>query len=186
LPQAGQSSIDMTWLRLCIFALVSASLMNLLGKPLAGKIVVSKSARSMTVYDAAGRPLKTYTVLIGEAGVGPKRQEGDRTTPEGEYFVCFKNPQSRFHLSLGLSYPNEADARRGLAAGLINEEEYRLIIEANKQKKIPPWKTALGGEIFIHGESSENTTAGCIAVSDREIEEIFPLVELGTPVIITP
>lgn len=160
--------------------------MNLMSKPSVGRIVVSKSARHMTLYDEAGRTWKTYTIIIGEAGAGPKRQEGDRTTPEGEYFVCFKNPQSRFHLSLGLSYPNVADARRGFEEGQISEEEYHLIIEANEQKKIPPWKTALGGEIFIHGETGRNATAGCIGVSDREIEEIFPVVEVGTPVIIIP
>lgn len=161
--------------------------MNLLTRPLVGKIVVSKSARTMTVYDKAGRILKEFPVIVGASRVGPKQQEGDRKTPEGEYFVCFKNPQSRFHLSLGLSYPNETDARRGLLAGLISEEEYRLIVEANRLKKIPPWKTALGGEIFIHGKrDGYRATAGCIAVSDQDIEEIFPLVELGTPVIIDP
>lgn len=176
----------MTWIRLCILSLVTAGIVNLLGKTLVGKIIVSKSAGYMTVYDTAGRALKTYSVIVGEAGAGSKRQEGDRKTPEGEYFVCFKNPQSRFHLSLGLSYPNIADAHRGFMEGQISQEEYRLIVEANKLKKIPPWKTALGGEIFIHGETGGNATAGCVAVSNREIEDIFPLVELGTPVIILP
>jgi murein L,D-transpeptidase YafK len=177
----------LSWLRLCILPLIMAGLTNVLGRPLAGKIVVSKSARTMTVYDQAGRALGEFAVILGEASVGPKRREGDRKTPEGEYFVCFKNSQSRFHLSLGLSYPNVTDARRGLLAGLISEEEYQRIVQANRLKTIPPWTTALGGEIFIHGKKGGNTaTAGCIAISDHEIEEFFPLVEPGTPVIIEP
>jgi len=176
----------MTWVRFCILSLVIVSIVNLLGRTLVGKIIVSKSGGYMTVYDKTGRALKSYSVIVGEAGVGSKRQEGDRKTPEGEYFVCFKNPQSRFHLSLGLSYPNMADAHRGFTEGQISQEEYHFIVEANKLKKIPPWKTALGGEIFIHGEAGGTATAGCVAISNREIEDIFPLVELDTPVIILP
>ena len=177
----------MSWLRLLTLFLVVAGTMNLLGRPLVGKIVISKSARTLTVYDEAGRALKEFSVILGETSLGPKQREGDRKTPEGEYYVCFKNPQSRFYLSLGLSYPNVTDARRGLREGLISEEEYHLIIEANRQKKIPPWKTPLGGEIFVHGKKdSRIATAGCIALRDREIQDIFPLVRLETQVIIEP
>src|SRR5713101_131990 len=126
----------MSWLRFGLFLLVVAGVTNLLERPLVVKIVVSKSARTITVYDEAGRAVKEFPVIVGQAGVGSKQREGDRKTPEGEYCVCFKTPQSRFHLSLGLSYPNVADAHNGLLAGLINEEEYRLIVEANKLKKI--------------------------------------------------
>lgn len=178
---------DLNWLRYLLLALVGMSMVSVLGRPVVGKIVVSKSAQTMTVYDEVGGILREFIVILGVSSAGPKQREGDGKTPEGEYFVCFKNPQSRFHLSLGLSYPNVTDAHQGLQKGLISEEEYRLIVEANRQKKIPPWKTTLGGEIFIHGKKDgRGATAGCIAISDHEIEEIFPLVEIGTPVIIHP
>jgi murein L,D-transpeptidase YafK len=174
-------------LRLLALALVLAGLIGLVTKPVVSRIVVSKSTRTLTVYSTDGRVLKQYAVTLGTDSSGPKQREGDRRTPEGEYYVCFKNPQSRFHLSLGLSYPNLADAQHGLVQGVIGAEEYRQIAEAQRYKRIPPWQTALGGEIFIHGgKDVRETTAGCIAVSDGAIEEVFPLVELGTRVIIEP
>jgi len=151
------------------------------------KIVVSKSQRLLTAYGADGRILRTFPVIVGRESAGAKEREGDERTPEGEYYVCFKNPQSRFHLSLGLSYPSLADAERGLASGMISAAEYREIASAHAARRIPPWKTPLGGEIFIHGEVGERGgTAGCLAVSNQAIEELFPQVELGTPVLIEP
>jgi murein L,D-transpeptidase YafK len=177
----------MKTLRLLALALVLIGLIGLLTKPVVSRIVISKSDRTLTAYSLDGRVLKRYAVVLGNNASGPKQREGDRRTPEGEYYVCFKNPQSRFHLSLGLSYPNLTDAHRALAEEVISEEEYRLIAEAQRRKQIPPWKTALGGEIFIHGgKDTREATAGCIATSDQDIEEIFPLVELGTPVMIEP
>ena len=177
----------MKTLRILALALVLIGLIGLLTKPVVNKIIVSKSTRTLTVYSMDGRVLKQYAIVLGSNHSGPKQREGDRRTPEGEYYVCFKNPQSRFYLSLGLSYPNLTDAQRGLAEEVIGAEEYRLIAEAQRYKRIPPWKTALGGEIFIHGgKDTRETTAGCIATSDQDIEEIFPLVELGTPVVIEP
>ena len=177
----------MKTLRVLALALVLIGLIGLLTKPVVNRIVVSKSTRMLTVYSMDGRVLKQYAIVLGSNDSGPKQGEGDRRTPEGEYYICFKNPQSRFHLSLGLSYPNLTDAGRGLAQGVISEEEYRQIAEAQRYKQIPPWKTALGGEIFIHGgKDMREATVGCIAVSDQDIEEIFPLVELGTPVVIEP
>ena len=174
-------------LRFFALALVLMGLISFFTKPMVSKIVVSKSTRTLTVYSSNGRALKQYDVVVGSNSFGPKQREGDRRTPEGEYYVCFKNPQSRFHLSLGLSYPNLIDAKQGLAQGAISEEEYLEIAQAQQHQQIPPWKTVLGGEIFIHGgKNVRQGTAGCIAASNQAIEEIFPLVELGTPVIIEP
>ncbi len=172
--------------RFVAWVLVGMGMVEVLGRPVVERIVVSKSTHTLTLYAPGGQVLKTYSVVLGDEP-GPKEREGDRKTPEGRYYVCFKNPKSRFCLSLGLSYPNEVDALRGLQRGLISREEYELIVKANRQKKIPPWKTALGGEIFIHGEKEgRRGTAGCIALSNREIEEIFRWVDLETPVIIKP
>ena len=71
-------------------------------------------------------------------------------TPEGDYRVCLKNPTSRFHLSLGLNYPNAADAQVGLKEKRITRAQRDAIVAASKGRGCPPWDTQLGGEIFIH------------------------------------
>jgi murein L,D-transpeptidase YafK len=173
--------------RILALLVLAIALARLLGNSMITKIVVSKSQRSLTAYGADGRVLRIFPVIVGRESAGAKEREGDERTPEGEYYVCFKNPQSRFHLSLGLSYPNPADAERGLANGMISAAEYREIAAAHAARRIPPWKTSLGGEIFIHGEmAGRGGTAGCVAVSNAAIEELFPQVELGTPVLIEP
>jgi murein L,D-transpeptidase YafK len=174
-------------LRVLALLVLAIALTRLVGSSMITKIVVSKSQRSLTTYGADGRILRIFPVIVGRASDGAKEREGDERTPEGEYYVCFKNPQSRFHLSLGLSYPGLADAERGLASGMISAAEYREIADAHAARRIPPWKTSLGGEIFIHGEMAEREgTAGCVAVSNEAIEELFPHVQLGTPVFIEP
>ncbi|UOA30015.1 hypothetical protein DSM107133_04778 (plasmid) [Pseudosulfitobacter sp. DSM 107133] len=110
--------------------------------------------------------LKAYRIDLGFAPEGPKQFEGDGKTPEGVYTVDRRNPDSLFHLSIGISYPNEAD-----------------IAFAAAQGREP------GGDIFIHGGPrpgidaiKPDWTAGCIAVSDREIEDIYAMVRDGTPI----
>jgi murein L,D-transpeptidase YafK len=174
-------------LRILALLVLAIALTRLTENSMIAKIVVSKSQRLLTAYGTDGRILRTFPVIVGRESAGAKEREGDERTPEGEYYVCFKNPQSRFHLSLGLSYPSLADAERGLASGMISAAEYREIADAHAARRIPPWKTPLGGEIFIHGEVGERGgTAGCVAVSNQAIEELFPQVELGTPVLIEP
>ena len=168
-------------------ALIAIALWRIFSGPMVTKIVVSKSARLLTAFGEDGAVVARYPVIFGREGVGTKFREGDLRTPEGEYQVCFKNPKSQFHLSLGLSYPNVADAERGLAEGAITQAEYAAIVDAQRAGRIPPWKTALGGEIFIHGEMNRRAgTRGCVAMANRAIEELFPQVPLGTPVVIEP
>lgn len=133
------------------------------------KIVVSKSERKMELFKY-GQKLRTYNVRLGYSPIGHKRFKGDGRTPEGTYKIWVKNPDSDYHLSLGISYPNELD------------EEY-----ATSKGKDP------GGEIYIHGGPRSDAegkrrdwTAGCIAVTNEEVEEIFKMVEVGTEIIITP
>jgi murein L,D-transpeptidase YafK len=176
----GETTVRVSALAIAVLALV----LVMSHEPI-DRIVVSKSARTLVAYDAAGNELVRYPVFVGADPLGTKGREGDRKTPEGEYRVCFKNPQSRFHLSLGLNYPNTEDARRGLAEGAIGSEDYAAIVDADRAGKIPPWKTPLGGEIFIHGASGE-TTAGCVALTDEAIEELYARVAVGTRVTIAP
>ncbi len=133
------------------------------------RVVVYKSARNMYLLHR-DRVLKRYHIDLGFAPDGHKQAEGDGRTPEGDYLVDRRNPNSAFHLSLGLSYPNAQDRARARALG-----------------RDP------GGDIFIHGDPrlsrrlrGPDWTAGCIAVTNDEIEDIYAMVTTGTPVSIYP
>src|SRR5579863_4536731 len=137
------------------------------------RILVEKSKRTMTLF-SGDAVVKTYQVALGGDPVGPKRREGDHKTPEGFYTIDSKNAHSIFHLALHVSYPSEADRKRARKLGV-----------------------SPGGAIMIHGLPKEfaylgalhrktDWTDGCIAVTDEEIEEIWKLVKIGTPVEIRP
>lgn len=114
--------------------------------------------------------VKSYRVALGRGGLEPKRRQGDGRTPEGLYRIDYRNPASKFHLALHISYPESADKQRAQRLGV-----------------------SPGGDIMIHGLGREfswvgarhrlsDWTEGCIAVTDSEIEEIWELVPDGTPV----
>jgi murein L,D-transpeptidase YafK len=150
------------------------------------KIIIRKEKRSLEVYDGSSLR-KTFTVALGFAPNGDKEIEGDGKTPEGEFYVFTKNPKSKFHLSLGLSYPSKDDANRGFAHGLVTKKERDEIMSAIDAKKMPPQNTKLGGEIFIHGGGiGSDWTWGCVALKNEEIEELFETIPVGTKVIILP
>lgn len=153
--------------------------------PVDVRIVVEKGARRLTVLSGE-RALVRWRVGLG-GPAGDKVREGDRATPEGTYRVVTRNERSRFHLFLGLSYPDTAAAERGLAAGQITEAQARAIRRATAQGTVPPWNTPLGGAIGLHGGGGgTDWTLGCIAVEDVQIEELWEAAPLGTPVIIFP
>ena len=150
------------------------------------RIEVFKARRELQLFDGA-QLIKTWHVALGANPVPPKERQGDRATPEGTYFICQKNPKSKFHLSLGLNYPNATDAARGLKTGLITDAEYKAILQTTTDHKTPPWNTNLGGEIYIHGGgNSADWTWGCVALTDPDIEELYNLVPVNTPVTIHP
>ena len=111
--------------------------------------------------------IASYRIVLGDAPVGHKRQQGDERTPEGDYRITYRNGKSRFHLSLRISYPNEADRRWANARG------------------VDP-----GGDIMIHGATpvgyTRDWTDGCIAVTNAEMEDIWRRVPIGTPIHIAP
>jgi hypothetical protein len=150
------------------------------------RLLAEKSRRTLTVF-SDGRPVKTYRIALGSDPVRPKERKGDERTPEGTFYVCVKNTESRFHLSLGLSYPSVTDAERGVRDKLISTREQRAIVDAVRHYRKPPWNTKLGGEIMIHGGGTKTDwTQGCLALSDSDIDEIYPLIPLGTEVEIRP
>ncbi len=136
------------------------------GPPVTG-IVVNKGQRRMHLLSGPS-VLRSLDIELGGDPVGPKRMEGDGKTPEGPYYIDRRNPNSSYHLSLGISYPNEQDIALAQAMG------------------VPP-----GGNIFIHGTPREmrrnaDWTAGCIAVTNREMEDVYAMVTEGTPIFIYP
>ena len=154
--------------------------------PASARIVVLKSKRELQVVSGESI-IRRYHVGLGLEPVMPKVAKGDFATPEGNYFVCSKNPKSKWGLSIGLSYPNPNDAERGLDAKLISEQDHDRIIASFVNRTAPPMNTPLGGLIMIHGQSSSwDWTDGCVALNTRDIEELFASVPIGTPVEILP
>lgn len=131
------------------------------------QVQVHKADRKMYLLHN-DKVLKSYKVALGFAPEGHKQFEGDGKTPEGAYTITHRNPNSEFHLSLGISYPNDQDRAFAAAQGK------------------PP-----GGDIFIHGGPNKKVTrrdwtAGCVAVTDRQMETIYAMVKPGTPILILP
>ncbi|MDQ7779923.1 MAG: ATP-binding cassette domain-containing protein, partial [Planctomycetota bacterium] len=157
---------------------------DLAGPPSDIRLLVKKSERKLELH-SGGRVLKTYRIGLGKRPTGRKEREGDKRTPVGEYYVCTRNDKSKFFLFLGLSYPNEQDSGWGMQNKLIDEETNREICAAIDRRACPPWDTALGGEVGIHGSGgSTDWTLGCIALDDEDIAELWGLIPLGTPVTI--
>ena len=131
-------------------------------------IVVSKIDRRLTIYKH-GKPSKTYEIGIGRNGLSDKLLAGDGATPEGSYRVVKKLSRSRYRKALLLNYPNDEDRR----------EFFRL-----KKMGLIPRRAGMGGLIEIHGGGKEGMTYGCVSLKNRDMDEVFELVPLGTPVAI--
>jgi murein L,D-transpeptidase YafK len=136
-------------------------------------ILIEKSAHTMTLM-SKGNALKTYHIALSTVPVGAKERAGDHKVPEGKYTVDEKKAQSRFHLALHVSYPNATDRARAKKLGVDPGGE----IEIHGLEKQYAWLGSL--------HRAHDWTDGCIAVTDAEIEEIYPLVAIGTAVEIRP
>ena len=156
--------------------LAAAAYLNLRPLPpdaVADRVLVEKSGRRLTLLNQ-GSILKTYPVALGREPIGAKEEEGDQRTPEGIYRIDFHKRDSDYHLALHVSYPEQRDIDRATARGI-----------------------SAGCDIMIHGlpngrgwigrfHRRSDWTAGCIAVTDFEIEEIWRAVPDGTPIEIRP
>jgi len=150
------------------------------------KIVVKKGQRQLLLF-SEGKLVRTYHIGLGSSPLGDKVRQGDRRTPEGDFYIFTKNDKSAYYLSLGVSYPNATHAERGLRDGLITKAQHDTIMSALRVKKGPPQNTRLGGDIYIHGNGSQSDwTWGCVALENENIRELFNAVGLGTPVTIKP
>jgi murein L,D-transpeptidase YafK len=141
--------------------------------PKADSVLIMKKDHVMELM-ASGKVIRTYKVALGQGGLAPKDRQGDGRTPEGHYQIDARNSASEYHLSLHVSYPNADDRKRAAKLGV-----------------------APGGDIMIHGlpngkgwigagHRAYDWTLGCVAVTNEEIEEIWKLVPVGTPVEIRP
>ncbi len=149
-------------------------------------INVYKSRRVLELWNG-DELIGEYNIALGFNPIGHKEKEGDGKTPEGAYYICLKNPNSRFYLSLGISYPGIADAQRGLATGLITQNEHDRIINAITSGGVPPWNTPLGGEVMVHGSGAKDDwTEGCIAVDNDVMDILWEYCTVGTKIFIFP
>lgn len=155
--------------------------------PLASpSIVIRKKDRVLELRDG-DVVLETIPIALGLTPEGPKRAQGDMKTPEGRYSVCWRNGDSQFHLFLGLSYPNAADAEAGKKAGLVDDTTAKKIRASEAAHEKPDWYTKLGGAVGIHGGGTgRDWTWGCIGLSDEDIDELWAACPVGTPVEIVP
>ena len=150
------------------------------------RLVITKKDRKLELFDGETL-IKTFRISLGFTPVGDKEREGDGKTPEGQFYIYTKNPNSQFYLSLGVSYPGIEDAERGLRDGLINKAEHDEIIESVRHGRMTPQKTALGGEIFLHGGGTgKDWTYGCAGLADEDIRQLFNAIPVGTPIEIRP
>ncbi len=158
---------------LLIGMLAAQNLAPGLGTEKADQVVVAKSERILTLV-AHGKVIRSYKVALGGTPTGAKEQQGDHKTPEGRYILDRRNAKSRYYKSIHVSYPNEEDKRQAAKSGV-----------------------SPGGDIMIHGlpngfgwlgatHRARDWTDGCIAVTDREMDEIWELVADGTPIEIRP
>ena len=139
----------------------------------ADSIVVEKHKHRLTLFQL-GIPVRTYQIALGKQPVGDKVRAGDNRTPEGTFYIDYKNPDSKYHMALHISYPDAAHAAKSRAA-----------------------RAKPGGDIMIHGLPSAyadlgdkhrlyDWTEGCIAVTNVEVDEIWRAVPPGSPIQIKP
>jgi murein L,D-transpeptidase YafK len=139
----------------------------------ADRIVIEKAAHRMTLY-RNGQPIHTYKVSLGGEPKGPKTQQGDHKTPEGDYIIDARNEHSHYYKSLHISYPNSTDRERAHKLGLSPGGDIMI-------HGLPNGESFIGKAHLLH-----DWTDGCIAVTDEEMDEIWTLVRTPTPVQIKP
>lgn len=139
----------------------------------ADRVVVYKGERKLVLL-SRGQEIRSYKVALGGEPVGPKTRSGDHRTPEGVYILDSRNPNSHYYKAFHISYPSPKD-----------------VATAKKQGVSP------GGDVMVHGlpktyawvgkaHSLHDWTDGCIAVTNEEMDELWKLVPVGTPIEIKP
>lgn len=128
-----------------------------------------------------GKVVKKYTVMLGRGGLAPKRQEGDNLVPEGKYVLDYKNPYSKFYRSIHISYPNKEDIERAKKAGV--KPGFDIFVHG-MPNFLTDYDSTPDGDKVNELLGLKDWTAGCIAVTNAEMAEIFQTVEVPIPITI--
>lgn len=155
---------------------------------------IDKSERVLLVKNGE-QVTRRFQIATGRGGLGDKRIRGDNKTPLGVYRITDFNDASAFHVFMRLNYPNVKDAFFGLKNRLITRSDFDRIVDSVRSDQRPPQNTVLGGAIGIHGLGDENAdklkvqrnldwTQGCIALTNRDVNELRNYVTVGTKVVI--
>lgn len=156
------------------------------------RIIIDKTDYKILLYSNKIL-VKTYKAVFGKSSGSIKTSLDDNITPIGDYKICAIDSLNKYHKFLHLDYPNERDAAEALKQGYIYDDEFNTILLAVKKNECPPKETKLGSEIGIHGIGtynfifknlpfSFNWTNGSIAVSNENIDELYSVIKVGTPV----
>lgn len=137
------------------------------------QIVVYKHQREMVLL-AQGQEIKRYRIALGEQPVGPKQKQGDHRTPEGSYVLDSRNPHSQYYKAFHISYPNESDREKARKLGV--SPGGLIMLHGTPKEFAPP----------NQGDPPNDWTDGCIAVTNREMDELWTRVRVGTPIEIKP
>lgn len=157
-------------------------------------VEVNKSERLLILRDGK-TVVRTFPIALGRGGKGDKQRTGDNKTPTGTYRIVGLNDKSQFDTFLRLNYPNVKDAYYGMKDERITRAEFRAIVRALHNGRIPPQDTPLGGSIGIHGIGEETKeklqihealdwTRGCIALRNEDIQTLRRFIDIGTRVVI--
>ncbi|MCK2183443.1 L,D-transpeptidase family protein [Halomonas getboli] len=155
-------------------------------------VLVDDSESKLSIFRGDRLVDRFYPVSLGRGGARPQRVRGDRATPLGEFRVMRFNYHSKFHTFVGLDYPTPAHARMALEAGVYSQQDYDDYFSYYRRHGSPPQDTVLGGYIGIHGlgvadpeiHRRFNWTDGCVAVTDRQIDTLSSMIDIGTRVVI--
>jgi len=155
-------------------------------------LLVDTHSYVLTVMDGE-RPVQRFEdISIGRGGTTRNKRKHDQKTPLGAFRISSIRPESHYHRFFGVSYPALDDAIRARDTGVISEDEFRAIRSAHEQGQEPPFSTALGGNIGIHGigegdvriHGDFNWTDGCIALTNEQVDELAGWIRLGMTVVI--
>ena len=156
---------------LIISLLVSANCFGF--TPKIDAVLVKKSEKRLYLL-AQGKPVKEYKVVFGPKPTGHKQKVGDERTPEGKYILDYKKEKSVFYKAIHISYPNEKDKAAAKLSG----------VNPGNAIMIHGQRNGLGSRSWLNQRF--NWTDGCIAVTNQEMDEIWRLIHVGTPIEIQP
>lgn len=155
-------------------------------------VLVDTRAMTVSVFQGTAVMRVYEDIAIGRGGVTANRRKDDAKTPLGEYRIARIAKKSPFHRFFGFDYPTPEQAQRGLRTGVIDQRQYHRVLAALRQGEAPPQDTPLGGYLGIHGigagdpsiHESFNWTNGCIALSNEQIDDMAPWLQIGTRVLV--